>query len=504
MNTKVSQHATSPVPRPPVIAVMGHIDHGKSKLLDYIRKTNIVDEEIGGITQRISAYEVRHKTKEGEIKNITFLDTPGHEAFRSVRARGAQVADIAILVVAADEGVKPQTLEALETIRSARIPYIVALNKIDKQGINIERAKASLSEHGIYAENYGGDVPVVPVSAVTGEGISDLLDMIILVAELAELTGNPDGKPSGVVIEASVDKRKGISATLIVKEGTIRQGEYIVAGDACAPVRIMEDFTGKKLTAASFSMPVHIVGFNRPPEVGAIFESAKNKKEAEVIALKNKGLRECVGKTDAEECKEVVFPVIVRADVFGSLAAIQHELAKIKNDSVGLKVVGEGVGNISEADVKLVAGSEHSTILGFSTGVDAGVNELAERMSVEIKTFDIIYKLSEWVEEKMSSLTPVKEIEEKHGEAKILRCFSKTKARQVIGGRVLSGTISKGDTVIVMRRGTEIGRGKILELQSQKSNVQSVYEETEFGAMVETKTEIVVGDTLVAFKKVKK
>jgi translation initiation factor IF-2 len=504
MSAKTKQPTKNLVLRPPVIAVMGHIDHGKSKLLDYIRKTNVVDAEAGGITQRISAYEVRHTTKEGETKNITFLDTPGHEAFRAVRARGAQVADIAVLVVAADEGVKPQTLEALETIRGANIPFIVALNKIDKQGVTIERAKASLSEHGIYAEDYGGDIPVVPVSAVTGEGIPDLLDMILLVADIAELKGDPSDTPSGVVIEASVDKRKGISATLIIKAGTIRQGEYIVAGDACAPVRIMEDFMGKKLAAASFSMPVHIVGFNKLPEVGAIFESAKNKKEAEALALKNKGLRECVGKTGVDECREVVFPVVIRTDVFGSLAAIKHELAKIQNDFVGLKVVGEGMGNINETDVKLVAGSEHSTILGFNTGTDAGVRELAERMSVEIKTFDIIYKLSEWVGEKMSAITPEKEIEEKHGEAKILRCFSKTKARQVIGGRVLSGTLSKGDTVIVMRRGTEIGRGKILELQSQKSNVQSVYEETEFGAMVEMKIEILGGDTLVAFKKVKK
>jgi translation initiation factor IF-2 len=267
----MQKDTTTKIERPPVVAVMGHIDHGKSTLLDYIRKTNIVETEAGGITQRISAYEVVHKTKEGQEKKITFLDTPGHEAFGAMRARGAKVADIAILVVAADDGVKPQTVDALKTILKAEIPYIVAINKIDKEGANVDRTKVSLAENEIYVEGYGGTISSVPISAKTGEGVSDLLDTVVLAAELEELTGDPSVNAEGVIIEANLDKKKGISATLVVKNGTLKSGQFVVAGSALSPVRLLENYAGKSIPEATFSSPVRIIGWNELPDVGSIF-----------------------------------------------------------------------------------------------------------------------------------------------------------------------------------------------------------------------------------------
>lgn len=483
---------------------MGHIDHGKSKLLDHIRKTNVVAGESGGITQHISAYEVEHDSKEHGVKKITFLDTPGHEAFRAVRARGAQVADIAILVVAADEGVKKQTLEALETIQTAKIPYIVAINKIDKPEANLERAKLSLSENGIYIEEYGGQIPAVALSAVTGQGVNELLDMILLVAELEEFKGDRRTEASGVVIEANVDNRKGVSATLIIKDGVLQLGKFVVAGGAYSPVRIMEDFTGKKLETATFSMPVRIVGFNKLPPIGEIFEVVSNKKEAENLAKQNEAdlakIDEAVSSTE----KEVVFPIILRADVSGSLEAIKYEIGKIKSDLVDIKIIDADVGSISESDIKLLAGKEYSTILGFNTILDAGVAELAERMNVVVETFDIIYRLTEWLEERVKSITPLQEVEEVQGQAKILKTFSRTKNNQVVGGKVTQGILTKNGTIKILRRDEEVGRGVIKELQSQKVKTETIYEDSEFGTMIEAEEDIQPGDVIQVFKVVKK
>ncbi|MDZ7725995.1 MAG: translation initiation factor IF-2 [Candidatus Campbellbacteria bacterium] len=505
-NTSTTKKERNDLPdRPPVITVMGHIDHGKSQLLDHIRHTNVVEGESGGITQHISAYEVVHESKEHGTKKITFLDTPGHEAFQAVRAHGAQVADIAILVVAADEGVKPQTKEALETIKAAGIPYIVALNKIDRPEASTERTKMSLSEHEIYIEEYGGDVPCVPISAKTGEGLDVLLDMILLVAELEELKGDPEDDPTGVIIESNVDQRKGVSATLIIKNGTIETGNFIVAGDAYAPIRIMEDFVGKKIPQASFSMPVRIVGFNKPPAVGSTFQIVKNKKEAEALVKENVTERKQASTEMATgEKKEIVFPLIIRADVQGCLEAIKHEFNKIESDLVEIKIVSEGVGSISESDVKMVAGNDHSTILGFRTPIDAGVSDVAERMNVEIETFDVIYKLTEWLGEKIKEITPLQEIDEELGQAKILKNFSRSKNKQVLGGKVTEGKLTKGDRIKILRRGENVGRGRILELQSQKIKTNEVHEDSEFGTMLETKEDVSSGDTLVAFKTVEK
>ncbi|MBT3282602.1 translation initiation factor IF-2 [bacterium] len=480
------------IQRSPVIVVMGHIDHGKSALLDYIRKTKIVESESGGITQHISAYELTHKDRK-----ITFLDTPGHEAFKKMRSRGAEVADIAILVVSAEEGVKAQTLEALKCIRESKTPFIVAINKIDKPAANVEKIKTNLSENEIYLEGLGGDVPFVPVSAKTGEGIPELLDMMLLVADLEELSGDTTKNAEGIVIESNLDQKKGISASLVIKDGTLKSGMFVVAGDSMSPVRIMEDFQGLPIKEASFSSPIRIVGFSKVPQVGAKFSTFDKKKDAEkATAETNKevGNNENVGN----DKNLIELPIVLVADVLGTLDAIEHEFEKLKNDSVEIRIIKKGVGCISEDDIKTASGNENTLVVGFNTKIDGPAQSLANRLEIEIKTFDIIYKITEWLEEVIKERTPKVEVEEKTGEAKILRIFSKTKDKQVLGGRVLEGEIALRGNVNILRRGENIGKGVIVNLQQSKANIKHV-SEGEFGAQIQTKTEISEGDTIEGF-----
>ena len=321
------------IERSPVIVIMGHIDHGKSALLDFIRKSNVVEGEAGSITQHTSAYEVEHKTKDNKVKKITFLDTPGHEAFSDMRSRGAIVADIAVLVVSAEDGVKSQTIEALNAIKVAEIPYIIAINKIDKSGSDVEKTKTSLLENEIYIEGYGGDIPYVPISAKTGKGVPELLDMMILVAEMSEISGSTDKLAEGTVIEANVDPQKGISATLIIKDGTLKKGMCVASGISYAPVRIFENFLGKKIDSASFSSPVTIVGWNKLPQVGETFKTFKKKKEADIYAAnfklkeQTKSITDTQEETVEEENKEFFcIPIILKTDVSGTLNAVMQEI----------------------------------------------------------------------------------------------------------------------------------------------------------------------------------
>lgn len=496
---------TQLIPRPPVIAVMGHIDHGKSTLLDYIRKTNIVEKEVGGITQHISAYEVLHKTSAGAEQKITFLDTPGHEAFQKMRSRGAEVADIAILVVSSEEGVKPQTLEALASITECGIPYVVALTKIDKPSANVERTKQNLSENGIYLEGLGGEIPFSPVSSKTGEGIPELLDLLLLVAELQELTGDPSLPAEGFVIEANLDPKKGTSATLVIKNGTLRSGMFVVAGESFSPVRIMEDFLGRALKEATFSSPVRVIGFNALPPIGKQFHSVAKKKEAEeLMALGSIPIAEAATpNTEGSENRTTV-PIILKADVLGTIDAIEHELAKLKNDRLTLKVIHKGVGAISLADVKLASGDDTTLIVGFNVKTDQAAIEEAERLGITIEVFSIIYKLSEWLEDALKKRTPKIQVEEVLGRAKLLKTFSKVKDKQVIGGRVETGVLSVGAQVKVLRKGEEIGRGKILGLQAQKVIARQVEEGNEFGSELQSKVDIAAGDVLESFIIVEK
>lgn len=501
----MEQKHTTTIERPPVIVVMGHVDHGKSALLDHIRKTNIVEGEAGGITQHISAYEVAHKDKEGRTRTITFLDTPGHESFAKMRARGSNIADIAILVVSAEEGVKQQTLEAYEAIKKSDIPFIIAINKIDRPDANVDRTKSSLLENGIYLEGLGGDIPSVPISAKTGEGVPELLDMMILVADLAELTGTLEKPAEGAVIEAHRDTQKGISATLIIKDGTIRGGMYVVAGESVSPVRIMEDFLGKKIAEAHFSSPIGIVGFDSVPIAGESFRTYEDKKEAEQVALAYRTLAQEIksGQPMDDVGDAHVIPIILRADVAGSIEAIEHEIEKIKNDRVTIKIVQKNVGNVSEVDIKTALGNEHTLIIGFNVGVDNPATELALRSNIEIHTFDVIYKLAEWLEKTVEEQTPKVDTEESAGKATIIKIFSTTKNKYVIGCRMDSGILKLGSTVQVLRRDNRIGTGVVKNLQQQKTDVTLV-ETGEFGAQVESRIELTPHDVLESFIIVKK
>lgn len=485
------------IERQPIVAVMGHIDHGKSTLLDYIRKSNITLSEAGGITQHISAYEVTHKNKAGLEKKITFLDTPGHEAFKAMRSRGASVADIAILVVAADDGVKAQTLEALDSIQKANTPFIVAINKIDKPGANIERTKQNLAENNIFVEGYGGHISWVPISAKTGEGVDELLEIILLSAEIEEYKADETKDASGVVIESSLDKKRGIGATLIIKDGVLKSGMYVLAEDCLSPVRIMEDFLGKNIKEAGPGTPIRITGFNKLPATGALFQSFHSKKEAETNASLYSPSH---AGNNTHTTKDTILPIIIKADVSGLLEAIEHELQKVETEKVGLKILHKGTGDISENDIKTASAATGSIVVGFNVKIESMAKDMAERFKIEIGTFKIIYELVDWIKEKIEERTPTEQVEESLGKAKVLRTFSKTKDKQVLGGRLNSGEIKVGDRVKILRRESEIAKGKVIEIQVNKLPAQKVSGEgSEFGTKIETSIEMAPGDYVESF-----
>lgn len=476
--------------RPPVIVVMGHIDHGKSSLLDYIRKSNVVAGEHGGITQHVAAYVAEHGGRK-----VTFLDTPGHEAFKTLRTRGAAAADIAILVVAADEGVMPQTLDALAAIREAGIPFIIGLTKIDKRGADLERTKASLLEHGIYLEGMGGDVAFAPVSSKTGEGVSELLDLVLLAADLSGVTADSSLGASGFVLESTQDPRRGTSATLIVKDGTLHRDEFVVAGDAYAPVRFIEDFRGARVESAGPSQPARISGFSTLPEPGTLFRTVASKKEAEAAAAEN--VSEAPTSATADDDRTVL-PIIIKADAAGSLDAIMHECAKAEHPRAALRVVASGIGNVSEGDVK-TASASGAHILAFNVGADAIARDLALRDGVTIEAFTVIYALSKRLEELLVARAPVALIEKELGRAKVLKLFSSTAKKKVLGLRLISGVFSVGNDVKILRREADVGRGTVANLQQARADVSAIRTEGEFGAEIETKTDAAPGDELVAF-----
>ncbi len=493
------ENAQKKTERPPVICIMGHIDHGKSTLLDYIRKTNIVDSEAGGITQKISAYEVTHKGQK-----ITFLDTPGHESFAKIRQRGASVADIAVLVVSAEDGVKKQTLEALHCIQESQTPMIVAINKIDKPGADIERTKVNLAENEIYLEGYGGEVPFMPISAKTGQGVDQLMDLMLLVAEMSELRGDKDKLAEGVIIEANMNKQKGISATMIIKDGTIKSGMFVTCGKALAPTRIMEDFLGKKISEATFSSPIKIIGFDTLPKVGNKFFAFTDKEEAlmSILSYQEPILIKYVPTEEGENIGTI--DVIIKADVTGSIEGIEHELEKIKTDRMKVKIVHFGVGDITENDIHMLGGKAGSLVLGFNVKADQKALASAEKSGIQIMTFNIIYKLTEWLQEMAIAKTPKVNVEEMTGRAKILKFFSAVKDKNVIGARVEEGEIRVGDEVKLIRREIEIGRGKIRELQQMKEKVSEVRSGVEFGCQLQSAITPAPGDKIEAYQIIQK
>ncbi|MBI5045844.1 MAG: translation initiation factor IF-2 [Candidatus Niyogibacteria bacterium] len=490
------------ITRSPVVVVVGHIDHGKTKLLDHIRKTNVIEGESGGITQHIGAYEVAVSTKRGVSGEITFLDTPGHEAFSEIRSRGARVADVAILVVAADEGVKPQTEESIKAIQAADIPFVVAINKTDKEGANPERVKMQLAEKSVYVEGHGGKVPCVSVSAKEGVGVDDLLETVLLLAEMEELKAEAGVLASGVVIESSLEQKRGNAATLLIQNGTLRQGEFVAADSALAPVRIFEDFLGHSLKEARFSSPVRVVGFNVLPPVGSSFQAFSSKQEAEkalVLNAKPRPVPHSAEKFVSGETEKIVVPMVLRADVSGSLEALEKEVKKFGSDKIGIKILKSGTGMVGEDDLKAAASVKDLIIIAFRVGIDRNMIESLRKSGVLFKEFDIIYQVSDWLMPILESRLPQEVAKEEIGVAKVLKIFKKVGQKQVIGGRVTDGMAKSGAEFRVMRNEHQIGSGKVLELQHAKAKVGEVEKGQEFGLMASSEVSVAAGDMLEFF-----
>lgn len=493
------------ITRPPIVVVMGHIDHGKSKLLDYIRKTSVVEGEAGGITQHIGAYEVEVKCSTDhthKTRKITFLDTPGHEAFSKMRARGAKIADAAVLVIAADEGVKPQTIEAYNAIKKADIPLVIVFNKMDKPNADPEKTKGQLAEQQIFVEGYGGNIPYANISATTGHGVNELLDLILLLTEMEELKANPKENASGTIIESKLGQKRGISATLLIQNGAMKKGMFVVAGNTVAPVRIFENFKGLPLEEASFSSPVKIIGFDKIPEVGMEFKTFNSKKEAEKFTLSHSEKLSVPLKTLKAEKGKIIIPIVIKTDMTGSLEAIEKELMKLQEENVSIMILRKDIGKINEDDTKFASSAQWPVILGFNVEADNSAKDIAEKFAIRIFTSDIIYKISDWLKEEIKTRKQAIQKEETAGTAEIIKTFGKTKNKQVVGGKVIAGKISEGNRLKIKRNDSEIGEGKIVGLQHNKISVKEVNAGEEFGMMLETKTETSQGDILeIAQKK---
>jgi translation initiation factor IF-2 len=472
--------------RPPIVVVLGHVDHGKTSILDKIRQTKIAEREAGGITQHIGAYQVEHPLKgSGQVKKITFLDTPGHEAFTAIRSRGAKVADIAILVVAADEGVKPQTKEAIQIIKSAEIPFIVAINKVDKEGANSSRVRQELAEQEVLVEDYGGNVPVVELSAKNGNGLDELLEMILLVAELEELSSPLDTPAKGIVIESHLDGRRGLLATLVVQDGELKIGDWIVAGNAVGRARSLENFLGKPVQIVISSEPCVMLGWEIAPKVGQEFqvvasqEIARQKSAAEAT-LAPATLFSKEISTEADKTAKKLANLIIKSDVQSSLEAIDQVLRTIHSEEVGYNVVNYGVGTIGETDIQNAIATK-AAIIGFHVGIDSSAKQMAERENVKIVTADIIYELAESVRSIMSDLLEPEIKRVDLGKLKVLAIFKISAKSQIIGGKIVQGKAARGATLDVVRNGAILATGKIGQLQHKKADVAEVTEGLEAG-----------------------
>ncbi len=494
------------VPRPPVVCVMGHVDHGKTSLLDAIRQTNVTAREAGGITQHIGASVI-----EINGRQITFLDTPGHEAFTAMRMRGAQSTDIAILVVAADDGVMPQTVEAINHAKAAGVEIIVAINKIDKPSANVDKVKQELAEYELIPEDWGGSTIFVPVSAHTKEGITDLLEMILLSADVLELKANPNRKGRGLVIEAELDKGKGPVATVLVQKGTLHVGETIAAGACYGKIRAMMDDKGRRVKEAGPSMPVEILGLNDVPNAGEVFVATENEKEARSFAEtfisegKNKLIEETKSKLSLDDLFSQIkagnvkeLPIIVKADVQGSVEAVKQSLVKLSNDEVVVKVIHGGVGAINESDVSLASAS-NAIIIGFNIRPDATAKSIAEREKVDIRLYKVIYQAIEDVEAAMKGmLDPVFE-EKVIGHAVIRQIFKASGVGTIAGSYVLDGKFQRGCSCRIRREGEQIFDGALASLKRFKDDVKEVNAGYECGLVFEKFNDLKEDDEIEAY-----
>ncbi|MBN2197769.1 GTP-binding protein [Candidatus Wolfebacteria bacterium] len=471
------------LPRPPIVVILGHVDHGKTTLLDYIRRTNVVAKEAGGITQATGAYEIIHSSKEaGESRKITFIDTPGHEAFSKMRERGANVADLGILVIAADEGVKPQTKEAIKILQESKIPFIVAINKIDRTNADIERVKKELMEVGVLLEGFGGNISWQGISAKTGEGINELLDLIILAAELEDLSYNSEKQGSGVIIESQMDSRRGLSVSAVIKDGALKVGDEIATASAVGKIKILEDFLGKRVKKLYPSSPALILGFETLPQTGEEFFSGK----VDLAEIKKN-----IFEADAvkEESTKNTVNFILKADVSGSLEV----LAEIIKNISDTKIINKSVGDINDGDIKS-AFSSNAAIIGFKVKTSKAAENLAKNQGVKIIISEIIYELIKEVEKEIKNMKDP----EIAGELEILAVFNGKKSkRQVIGGKVILGDFKSNSIVKIQRDGKEIGQGKVVNLQCDKEDTGQVKEGKECGILLDSDVPMKAGDKLI-------
>jgi translation initiation factor IF-2 len=502
-------HEAHLVHRPPVVTVMGHVDHGKTSLLDTIRKTRVAAGEAGGITQHIGAYQV-----EVSGKKITFLDTPGHEAFTAMRARGAQVTDIAVIVVAADDGVMPQTLEAIDHARAAKVPIIVALNKMDKPGVNPDHVKSQLADAGVVIEEYGGDVVCVPVSAKKNTGIDELLEMILLVADVQDLKANPQRKALGTIIESRLDKNRGVSATVLMEQGTLKVGDVVVVGSIFGRVRAMFDDKGKQIRKAGPSLPVEILGLSEVPRAGDRLEEVADEKTARFIATQRAQQQkvESAGGTRAisldslsseiQAGKVKELNLLIKADVQGSLEAIKQTLERLGEDTVKVRILHDGVGNISETDIHLASAS-NAVIIGFNVRIDSAAQRLAQNEGVDIRSYDVIYKLGDDIEAALKGMLEPTYREQVDGHAEVLQLFKVGKTTVIAGCRITDGKLMRSSQARVQRNGKVILTGQIASLRRGKDDVREVASGFECGVTIEDFNQFEVDDVIEAFSKVR-
>lgn len=490
--------------RPPVVTILGHVDHGKTSLLDAIRSTEVAAGEAGGITQHIGAYQVEMK---GRL--ITFLDTPGHAAFTQMRARGAQGADIVVLVVAADDGVMPQTREAIAHAKAARVPIMVALNKIDKQNANPDRVKQQLAELELVPDDWGGNTMVVPVSAKQKKGIDDLLEGILLVADSNEIKANPNGKVVGTIIEAELDKSKGVIATLLVQNGTLEAGDVVVAGTAYGKLRAITDYKGKPVKKAGPSTPVAVMGMSDVPSAGDLFQVVDSDKEARAIVAerveaakvaaqskKKVSLEDLFANVQAGETKDL--NLIVKADVQGSLDPIITELNKLGQGEIGLKVLHAETGNIGNNDVMLASASK-AIIIGFNVQADIDARRMAEKEGVDLRLYEIIYRMTEDIEKALKGMLAPVLVETILGRAQVLQVFSASKFGKVAGCKVIEGELKRGAKVRVYRGADIVFEGDLSSLRHEKEDVKEIRQGFECGVGFKNFNDILPGDILQCY-----
>jgi len=495
-------------PRPPVVTIMGHVDHGKTSLLDNIRQTNVVASEVGGITQHIGAYQVE---KQG--KRITFLDTPGHEAFTAMRARGAMVTDIAVLVVAADDGVQPQTIEAINHARAAQVPIIVALNKIDKPNANQDVVKKQLSDAGLLIEEYGGEVICVPVSAKQRLNLDTLLEMVLLVAEMADLKANPEAAAAGAVIEGRRDKAKGPLATLLIEEGTLHLNDFLVIGNIAGKVRAMFDDKGQRLDSAPPAMPVVVLGLNDVPNAGETFRVVEDEHEARTLAAAEASRRqiealtqkpkmltldEFFAQAEAGQAKEL--NIILKADVQGSIEPIANSIEKLGSEKLQVRLLHTGTGNIRESDIMLAIASQ-AIVIGFSVQVDPAASRMAEAEGVDVRVYDIIYRLVDDIDKALKGLLEPTFHDVTVGRVQVKAVFPVPGKRQVAGGLVTDGTAARNASVRVRRGDRVLFEGSVSSLRRFKDDVREVTSGMECGVGIEGFNDFAVGDILEFYRK---